>query len=82
MPENKYIKKVIRKDGSVKIYEYTQDWEKYHQNKKEHHQKINCPICNSSVQPWYLAKHQRTNKCMSSIKKIDEIVIPFSGENL
>ena len=78
MPENKYIKKVVQKDGSVKIYEYTQNWEKYHENKKLNHPKIACPICNKIVNPWNMDRHRLSKKCTK--RRMEDIKIDIDIE--
>ena len=76
MPENIYKKKYIKKDGTVKIYDYKYESSEYTKKfwqKKAEQEKILCPICQKSVYRFYLEKHQTKPICLKYAKPLSEV---------
>ena len=61
MTQTKYHKKMIDKNGNIKIYTYTYDSEKYYKNKDV--EKVQCDVCKRMVYPSYLEVHKTKRTC-------------------
>ena len=59
-------KSINKKTGEVKIYEYENDYFKqyYLQHKAYKSEEIQCELCNQHSQRQFLARHQRSNRCL------------------
>lgn len=75
MPENTYTKKYIKKDGTVKNYQYKYESKEYTKKfwlKKSSQAKITCPLCQRPVYEFYLEKHQTKPICKKYNKLLSE----------
>lgn len=82
MVESKFVKKIVKPDGSVKIYEYKKDSMYYYNLRKERNPHIACEICGQMLLPWTLKKHQSRKICKKNRgENIKTIPAPGSENN-
>lgn len=64
------VKKTL-KNGTVKIYEYSNDKTKdYYKNYKEKNSYTQCDVCQSTVLSIHINKHKTTKKCQTHEQKV------------